>query len=84
MKITSSVALAIFWIVGLSGCGENCQSFSSLQQKYADKACAYMPAHIDSKGRRIHTWVCSSQSGDDYFDWRERDGRLCYSSKESL
>jgi hypothetical protein len=70
-------ALLIATIFLLGGCGQECYT-SNLQVKAKYEHCSDLGSSYSPKvGSKVWTFVCTTSGDDKFFDFVEKDGKLC-------
>jgi len=83
VRITIFIALSIGLVSTFTGCGGSCSSIHKVQTTLSGMGCQYLGPNMKGK-RRIYTWVCSHRNGDEYRDFVEKNGELCFIGSEVL
>jgi hypothetical protein len=83
MKTVIKVALALTITVSPTVLSASCNTFESIQKTLSARGCQYLGPTTNSKGT-VYTWVCSHRNGDEYKDYKKKDGKFCYVGSEVI
>ena len=75
------LAIAIF--VSPYAMGSSCNTFDKINRTLTERGCQYLGPTTNSKGT-VYTWVCSHPNGDEYRDFKKKDGKFCYVGSEVI
>ena len=83
MNAIKKALLVMSLSVASTATGASCNTFERIHKTLSDRGCQYLGPTTNKDGT-VYTWVCSHPRGDEYRDFKKKDGKYCFVGSEVI